>query len=268
MNSSTLIHDAYGICESYYVKDFVMKFIDAAPSSALACTYDYRIWPHQKKNALPKDHTLNLEKFYKYMTRTTGQLYIKMLAAIEHCGDASYHEVYRMVLKPRGLKFGNDTELFKSLSINGLVELDHIGKYKRKFFRLSALGKIVLDTAKKNDVAYNVLRHFMKMDGCDFDQKMINIQLNVDTLNDVQPESFVSLVKAILDNKSSLYETGSYAYWCNKLVECLKKNKDFFEIFNCEEVKTWLESNKSMKSVQRFIDVMNSISKKHARKVA
>ena len=270
MDATSIIIDSHKITEPAFAADFVKKFIDAAPQNALHRTriWEPGVWP-SRWDYSPKYGTENINKFAKYMTRTTGQLYIKMLEAIDACGDASYHDVYARVLQPRGLKFGYDINLFKSCETNGLMEIDHLGKYKREFFRLTALGKLVLETAKKNDIAYKVLRHFMKIDeGCDFDEKMIKIQLNPETLDDVQPEAFTNMLEAILDKKSSLYETGSYAYWCNKLIECLKKNEGFLELFNCQEVNDWLKAHTDMPTVQRFSDVFKKIIKKFKKNAA
>ena len=92
--------------------------------------------------------------------RTMGHMYIKILDVIDRHGNASYYDFHAEILKPKGKPVGNDVELFRNLESQGLTELDHLGKYKRKFFRLTALGKLVLETAKKNQPAYRVLRHF------------------------------------------------------------------------------------------------------------
>ena len=254
MNIESSVKDYYRIVESKPMIDFVKKFIDAAPDRVLVSYWC---------------DTLNMNTFSKYLTRTTGQMYVKMLDVIDHKGEASYRDIYDCLLKPKGKSFGNGAESFRNCETKGLMELDHRDKYKRKFFRLTALGKLVLETAKKNDIAYRVLRHFMKLDeGCDFDQKMITIQLNPDTLNDVTPEAFTSMLEAILDSKSELYEVGSYAYWCNKLVEALKKNPSFLEIFNCPEVNAWLEANQTVPAVQRFSKVFSKIMKKSKKNAA
>lgn len=266
MDPNSVIRDAYKVFEPRFAADYVFKFIDAAPECALACTYDYGKYPNHRI-LLPKYSTFNINKFAKYMTRTTGQLYIKMLMAMEN-DVCSYHEIYARVLKPRGLKFGNDTELWKSLHLNGLIEVDSVGKYKRKFFRLTPLGKLVVDTAKKNDVAYKVLRHFMKFKDIFDEQAMISIQINPETFNDMTPESYVAMLDAILSQSSALHEVGSYAYWLNKLIECLKKSDAFFEEFNCPEVTAWLEAHADERNAKNFNAVFQKIIKKHAKKAA
>lgn len=252
MDMNAQIHDYYGIVESRPALDFVKKFIDAAPKNALAFYYAGD-WPNGHKEYAPMYSTENVNKFSKYITRTMGHMYIKILDIIDRHGDASYYDFHAEILKPKGKPVGNDVELFKNLESQGLTELDHLGKYKRKFFRLTALGKLVLETAKKNQPAYRVLRHFMKIDeNCDFYQKLVAVQLDPETADDTTPEAFTGMLEAILSGRSSLYEVGSYAYWCNKLVEALKKNDDFLELFNCPEVNAWLEANQTVSTVQRF----------------
>ena len=260
------IHDAYKVFENVEAFPFIKKFIDAAPVSALAYIVDFSKWPAHK-TPLPKYCEANIAKFSKYLTRTTGQMYIKMLIAMEN-DICSYHEIYARVLRPRNIPFGNDTELWKNLEANGLIELDHRGKYKRRFFRLTRLGQVVIDVARKNDIAYKVLRHFMKFKDALDEQAMISIQINPETFSDMTPESYVAMLDAILTPGSSLHEVGSYAYWLNKLVECIKKSDAFFEEFNCPEVRSWVESNMSNPNVKRFNDVFQKVIKKHAKKAA
>lgn len=244
-----------------YVK-FVSKLIDAASTNQYA-KYYINSW---NGNTCAKYSDANVDKFSKFITRTLGNLYVKMLACTED-EPCSYHEIYHRLLEPKGKPFGNDVESFKNLEINGLVEIDHLGKYKRKYMRLTPLGRIVLENAKKNDVAYKVLRHFMKFKD-DFDTYLIEVNFNIETMDDISPNSFVAMLAAILDDNSVLHEIGSYAYWCSKLLDSLKKNERFFEIFNCPEVNEYLDNNSSNSNVQNFKKVLSKISKKYVRKAA
>ena len=264
MDLESTIHDAYKVFEHKKAFNFIKPFIDAAPDTALESRFEYVAGVGYHRIQLSSYNTLNVNKFSKYITRTTGQLYVKMLMAMEK-DVCSYHEIYARVLKPRGIAFGNDTLLWKSLHVSGLMEIDGIGKYKRKFFRLTSLGKLVVETAKKNDVAYKVLRHFMKFKDTLDEQALISIQINPETFNDMTPESYIAMLDAILSPSSTLHEVGSYAYWLNKLVECLKKSDAFFEDFKCQEVITWIESHMSNPYVKRFNDVFQKIIKKRAR---
>ena len=268
MDMNTQMHDYYGIVESRPASDFVKKFIDAAPENVLTFYYVGN-WPNRRQEYASKYGTENLNKFSKYITRTMGHVYVKILDIIDRRGSASYYDFYDEILKPKGKPVGNDVEMFRNLEFQGLTELDHLGKYKRKFFKLTALGKLVLETAKKNQPAYKVLRHFMKLDdGCDFYQKLVAVQLDPETADDTTPEAFTNMLEAILSGKSSLYEAGSYAYWCNKLVEALKKNDDFLELFNCPEVNAWLEASQTVPAVQRFSKIFKKIVAKSNKNAA
>ena len=267
MDKTSTIHDNYKVFDHENAFKFIKPFIDIANKSALVHTYyayDERLRQYYKVT-VPKYNTLNINKFSKYITRTTGQIYIKMLDVIDKYGNASYREIYNMVLKPKGICYGNDTTIWKSLEHDGLIKFDHCNKYRMHFFRLTSLGKLVLETAKKNDVAYKVLRHFMKFKDTLDEQALISIQINPETFNDMTPESYIAMLDAILSPSSMLHEVGSYAYWLNKLVECLKKSDAFFEDFKRQEVMAWIESHMSNPCVKRFNDVFQKIIKKRAR---
>lgn len=259
--SSKVFPDYNKVFEPALCIKFVSKFIDTAPTSQLARYYDG--W---NAKLCAKYSDANVDKFSKFLSRTLGNLYVKMLACMEDT-PCSYNEIYNMVLKPSGTPYGNDIESFKSLETNGLAEIDHLGKYKRKYMKLTQLGKLVLETAKKNHIAYKVLRHFMKFKD-DFDAYLIDVNFNVETMDDISPKSFVDMLAAILDDNSVLHEVGSYAYWCNKLIGTLKKNDRFFEMFDCPEVNEYLNSNSSNPSVKNFKKIFDKIAKKHARNAA
>ena len=249
-----------------YILQYVAPLIDAYDDSICHRNYDARgLW-------LVKGHEneyleQNIRSFTKFLTKTSGALYIKMLMEMEK-RPCSYHEIYEAVLKPRGIAFGNDTLLFKTLSANGLAKIHSIGKYKRKFYVPSKFGELVLDIVKKNEVAYKVLRHFMKFDGENYESHMMTIQFNPLTSNDLTTESFVNMLDAILNPDSDLHKIGSYAYWCQKLIACLKKHEEFYDIFNCPEINEYLEANKSNPSVVNFTKVFRRIGKKFAKLAA
>lgn len=260
------IKDAHHIFEPKSLADYVIPLVNAAPK----CAKCERMWSWQDGFYFADERPLaeNIIKFSKYLSRTTGQMYVKMMNVIDKCGDASYHEIYNQVLKPLGKPFGNDALSFRGIADNGLMELDHLGKYKRKFFSLTPLGKMVLEIAKANDVAYKPLRHFMKFKDTLDEERMISIQMSPDSMLDIMPETFVKMLDELLNPSSKLHEIGSYAYWLNKLVECLKKSKPFLDEFNCPEVKTWIESNMTNVYVQRFNKLFQKILKKQSKMAA
>lgn len=264
--SSKVLPDYNKVFEPALCVKFVSKFIDAASTKQYAKYYVGGYVDSWNGTPCAKYSDANVNKFDKFLSRTLGNLYVKMLACMEDM-PCSYNEIYNMVLKQRGKSFGTDIESFKNLEINGLIEIDHLGKYKRKYMKLTRLGKLVLETAKKNHIAYKVLRHFMKFKD-DFDAYLIEVNFNIETMDDISPKSFVDMLTAILDDNSVLHEIGSYAYWCNKLISTLKKNERFFEMFDCPEVNAWLDNNFSSPSVKNFKKIFDKISKKYARKAA
>ena len=267
--STRILNDSARILEPKPLLPYVKQYIDIADIKRFKKTCYVQdtndgLWNRRTfSNAYC---TQNVKSFCKYITKTTGQLYVKMLAIIDST-PSSYDDVWLQVLKPRGISQGNDMDSFKFLEKAGLMELDHLGKYRRKFYKTTPLGKLVLETAKKNDVAYKVLRHFMTFKG-DFDAHMIDVSLNPETMLDMDPKSLVACIEAILSPSSCLHEIGSQFYWCNKLLDCLKKSSNVFDTFNCSEVNVWLQAHASEPNVQRFLVVWHKLEKKHAKAAA
>lgn len=267
--STRILNDSARILEPKPLLQYVKRYIDAVDIKRFGekCHVRDANGGRWIKRSFSNAYcTQNVESFCKYMTRTTGQLYVKMLAVIDS-SPSSYDDVWLQVLKPRGISQGNDMDSFKFLEKAGLMELDHLGKYRRKFYRTTPLGKLVLETAKKNDVAYKVLRHFMTFKG-DFDAHMIDVSLNPETMFDMDPKSLAACIEAIFSPSSCLHEIGSQFYWCNKLLDCLKKSSNVFDTFNCAEVNNWLEAHASEPNVQRFLAVWHILEKKHAKAAA
>lgn len=266
--STRILKDSAGILEPKSLLQYVKPYLDIVDLKR----FGKKCYIRDANNAWARRSFSNaycienVESFCKYITRTTGQLYVKMLAVIDS-SPSSYDDVWLQVLKPRGISQGNDMDSFRFLKKAGLMELDHLGKYRRKFYKTTPLGKLVLETAKKNDVAYKVLRHFMTFKG-DFDAHMIDISLNPETMLDMDPETLAACIEAILSPSSCLHEIGSQFYWCNKLLECLKKSSNVFDTFNCAEINNWLEAHASEPNVQRFLVVWHKLEKKYAKVAA
>lgn len=258
--SSKMLQDYTKIFKPIPVLNFAKKFIDVANPNIFKKLY----FTYSKPKFISAYSQCNVDTFILYTMRTLGNLYIKMLSCIEDM-PCSYQDIYDRLLKPKGKPFGNDVESFKNLEIKGLTEIDHIGKYKKKFFKLTPLGRLVLETAKKNNVAYKVLRHFMKFKD-DFDSYLVEVNFNPETMDDITPISFVEMLDAILNDNSVLHEIGSYAYWCHKLLDSLKKSELFFEMFNCPEVNSYLDNNVNNQNVQKFKKMLVKISEKYNRK--
>lgn len=221
---------------------------------------------HWKYKTLHKYDEIIVKRFNKYLTRTIGQFYVKMLLEIEK-RSCCYEDIWTALLKPRGKPYGNNIASFNGLRDNNLIELDYKGKYGRKFYKLTTLGKLVLDAAKKNHVVYKVLRHFMKFEG-DFEAHVVQVSFNPETMEDLDPKTFVNMIDAILNDNSDLHKLGTYAYWCQKLLTCLKSSSNFFDMFMCDEVKAWFEEHKEEYNVKNFKKVLDKIAKKYARKAA
>lgn len=254
------------IFKTDYLSKYVYPFIDAH-GGPFYYERDYdlnkRCWHNIE---VDKYSEPIVKRFSKYMSHTTGQFYVKMLLKIEKC-SCCYEDIWTALLKPRGKPYGNDINSFNRLRDNNLIELDYKGKYGRKFYKLTKLGQLVLDAAKKNHVVYKVLRHFMKFEG-DFEAHVVQVSFNPETMTDLDPETFVNMIDAILNDNSDLHKLGTYAYWCQKLLTCLKSSSNFFDMFMCPEVKAWLEEHKDEDNVKNFKKAIDKIAKKYTRTAA
>ena len=263
------IPNASNVFEQADMFPFAKPFIDTCVAND-EFAYKSRRWNWNtgkyEGERLPKYDEQNIKHFSKYVYRTLGNVFVKMLSCMENM-SCSYHEIYNQILAPRGKSFGNDQLLFFDMERRGLMELDYLGKYKRRFFKLTDLGRLVLETAKKNNVAYKVLRHFIKLQD-DFDVYMIQTSFNPETTFDVTPMAFVDMLDAIFDENGDLHKIGSYSYWCVKLLDSLKKNENFFKLFNCTEVNGWIDAHMSNPSVRKFCKVFDKIIKKHTKLAA
>ena len=103
--STRILNDSARILEPKPLLQYVKRYIDITDIKRFGKTCyvqdanDSR-WNRQTfSNAYC---TQNVEKFCKYITKTTGQLYVKMLAVIDS-SPSSYDDVWLQVLKPRGI---------------------------------------------------------------------------------------------------------------------------------------------------------------------
>lgn len=246
---------------------YVQPFIDACGKETFTGNAYYDSCDcHWKYKTIHKYDNIIVKRFNKYPTRTFGQFYVKMLLEIEK-HSCCYEDIWTALLKPRGKPFGNDRLSFDGLYKNNLIKFDYRGKYGRKFYKLTKLGQLVIDAARKNHVAYKVLRHFMKFEG-DFEAHVINVSLNPETIEDLEDKAFVDMLAAILDDNSDLHKLGTYAYWCQKLLACLKSSSNFFDMFMCPEVKKWLDEHAEEDNVKNFKKAIDKIAKKYARTAA
>ena len=254
------------IFKTDYLFQYVQPFINAYGKETFSGRGYYDEGGHWRYRQLDKYDEQVIKRFLKYPTRTLGQFYVKMLLEFEK-RSCCYEDIWTALLKPRGKPYGNDIASFNGLRENNLIELAYKGKYGRKFYKLTKLGQLVLDAAKKNHVVYKVLRHFMKFEG-DFEAYVVQVSFNPETMTDLDPETFVNMIDSILNESSDLHKLGTYAYWCQKLLTCLKSSNNFFDMFMCDEVKAWLEEHKEEDNVKNFKKALDKIAKKYARKAA
>ena len=244
---------------------YVMPLIDehGGPFYGGNDIFDGGWW--RKCNEIDKYDERVISRFSRILTRTVDQLYVKMLMEMR-TRACSYYDIHAAILAPLGKPVGNDICTFNSLSKWRFVEVDHIGKYKRKYFRLTNLGNRVIHAACTNNVVYRVLRHFMSPRKADHSAFM----------DDMAPASMVKMLDAILNNDSDLHKLGSYAYWCGKLLQYLKttdglyldSSVKFFNMFNCGAVQQYLAAHADESNVKNFTKVFNRIAKTHAKRAA
>jgi hypothetical protein len=267
-----LLADSFKIFEPVDNRPFIKKIIDACDNSCLPKIYlgfDYSTF-EPKYAECSKDSDYTYCKFKKYVSLSQAMLFVRLLMPFKNDAVLSYNDVFPIVFDTSRYSLGHDKDSFLSLLSKKLICFDHKGKYKRPYYKITPLGKKVCEIAEINSIAYKVLRHVMKLDSKNENAvcaTMIKIDTNPEYFSDLLPETFVSLLDELFNEKSKMHEIGSYAYWCSKLVKCLKDNKFFFDMFVCDEVNAYLRENESNHAVSNFKHLLEKLRKNHEKAV-
>jgi DNA-binding PadR family transcriptional regulator len=205
------------------------------------------------------------KKAYNLAHATKGQVTMKMLMMYADGNEHSWQEVSN-TLFPRDP--GKDIDCWRSLKDRNLIAFSSKGPYGRKFYRITELGKDILNVLDVNDAYLNVIRWF-KVDEDETIKMLIQADLNgEDTWKCTSPEAFNNMLEALFNPESKMHKLGSCYKWMNNVMNVLKSNSEFYDKMVRPEVMSWLNSHTYYHGVNAFITKLEKIGKKKMKNAA
>jgi hypothetical protein len=238
--------DNYKVFEPTRIWPYVKKLYDSYVQSAymsLKANNSFKNYPTYISVSVPD---------FKYMRLTSNILYVQMLKIINGKESCSYNDVWQELLKPQGKPKGCDVESFKGLIKNKLIAIHH--HQRATYYEITPFGKTILKIVEINDKINKVLQYSKSKD------------INLEDYP-ITPGQILDIVKSIFDTNSDIQAIGSHGYWLNKLIEFLKNNEQFYNMFfNCDAIKAYIDSHPNKLQMDAFKKVLAKITKKHSKK--
>lgn len=242
--------DNYKVFELIHIWPYIKKLYDPYVQSAyMALKAQKIVYPSSKTYPMYIGMSVPI---FKYVYLTSNILYVQMLKVINSKESCSYNDVWQELLEPQGKPKGYDVESFKGLIKNKLIAIHH--HQRATYYEITPFGKTILKIAEINDKINNVLKYSKSKD--------INLEDYLITSGQI-----LDVVKSIFDTKSDIQAIGSHGYWLNKLIEFLKNNEQFYNMFfNCGAIKAYIDSHPNKLQMDAFKKVLAKITKKHNKK--
>ena len=192
---------------------------------------------------------------------------MRMLLAYKDGEEHHFDEMAELAhIKP-----GNDYDCWKYLRYNKLIAFSSKHARGKQYYKITELGKTVVNNIEINDIVHRVFRWFKTKDQDSVYRNMMMSDLNDNSsssFEDVSAENCLAIVKALLDTSSSIYKIGSVCKWMNTFMYLLKASEPFYEHVNIPEINEWLDSNKDLSYATReFYPKWKRIQKKWLKKL-
>lgn len=194
-------------------------------------------------------------------------LYIKMLKVFEDGNSYHYEDIWNCVLKPKGIKFGNDKDTYNMLSNKNMIVFDHYGSRRKMYYRITEFGKYILNISNINEDAYRIIRHFDKDPDLQREKIMREDLMGIgESWNDLTEDSLIKMIGSLFIG--DMYKIKSNYYWINKIVNCYKKVEDFRILFT-DNIRTFMNNiAKANTEMSRFVELLNKIDRKLKKQIA
>ena len=226
------------------------------------------------KLVMAKDRFPNINQYTLYNYRvqpnsfihaTDKQVGIKMLKLCNEHGTCSYMQMLKALFPDK--KYGHDKTLWDSLRTRKLIELSHKGKYREEFYKLTDLGKEVLEIVKINYKYYRIARWF-NIDEDKLYVEMLNADLKgEEAYCDLDPATFIELLEVLFNIDSDMHKVGSCYRWMNNIIKAIKTDSSFCKKISDSVVIDWIGSHKYLHGVEKVDKILAKAQKKHLKTV-
>ena len=240
-HDNEMMRDNFKIFNQYKISDVIHVFVSYINNSGVKYLYLHDMIS-----------LLNLNRVNRNL------LYIKMLKVFEDGNSYHYEDVWNNILKPNGIKFGNDKDTYNMLINKSMIVFDHYGSKQKKYYRITEFGKYILNISDINEDAYRIIRHFDKDPDLQRERIMNEDLMGIgESWNDLTEDSLTKMVGSIFTG--DIYKIKSNYYWINKIINCYKKVKDFRILFT-DNIREFMNSiAKTNTEMSRFIELLNKI---------
>lgn len=203
------------------------------------------------------------------MHATSSNVYIKYLKCYGDGNPHTYKEIHKKIFP--NAAYGKDIDCWKTIRNSKFIEFESKGKYGIQFFKITDLGRELLKIVDANQVCQRILRWY-KIDDDKRESAMIEADLQGEnTYLDLEPESFIAMFDALLDDNSELSRIGSRFRFLNKVMRAYATIDDFRAKASDPKVRSWLEAKvkdpNEQDNYKRFFKAITRINKRLAKKL-
>ena len=250
LHNNTMLHDNFKIFDDYKKSDVIHTLASYINNSGVKYLY--------------LRDMINLLNFIRV---NKNLLYIKMLKVFEDGNSYHYEDIWNRVLRPNGIKFGNDKELYNMLIHKNMIAFDHYGYRQKMYYHITEFGKYILNISNINENAYRIIRHFDKDPDIQREKIMHEDLMGIgESWNDLTKDSLIKMIGSVFIG--DIYKIKSNYYWINKIVNCYKKVEDFRILFT-DNVRTFMNNiAKSNIEMSKFVELLNKIDRKLKKQAA
>lgn len=202
------------------------------------------------------------------MHATHNNVYIKYLKCYGDGNLHTYKEIHKKIFPNEA--YGKDIDCWKIIRNNKFITFDSKGRHGIQFFKITDLGRELLKIVDANQVCHKIFRWY-KIDDDKRESAMIEADLNGESSYlDLEPESFIAMFDALLDDNSELSRIGSRYRFLNKVMRAYATIDDFRVKASDPKVRSWLEEKTKdadeMDSYKLFLKAITKIDKRIAKK--
>lgn len=248
--ANEMIHDNFKIFNQYKKSDVIHTLASYIDNSGVKYLY-----------------LRDMFSLLNFIRVNRNLLYVKMLKVFEDGNSYHYEDIWNHVLKPKGIKLGNDKDTYNMLINKNMIVFDHYGPRRKMYYHITEFGKYILNISNINEDAYRIIRHFDKDPDLQREKIMNEDLMGIgESWNDLTEDSLIKMIGSVFTG--DIYKIKSNYYWINKIVNCYKKVEDFRILFT-DNIRTFMNNvAKSNIEMSKFVKLLNKIDRKLKKQVA